>query len=87
MATDLTLYLNDQPGELARVGDVLGKAGANIARPVRAAERRRTSRGSHTRERRDGGVRSAAGARESRSLQSRRSWCWKSRTGPARSVR
>jgi hypothetical protein len=31
MATDLTLYLLDQPGELARVGDVLGKAGANIA--------------------------------------------------------
>jgi len=31
MATDLTLYLNDQPGELARVGDVLGAAGANIA--------------------------------------------------------
>lgn len=31
MATDLTLYLNDQPGELARVGDVLGQAGANIA--------------------------------------------------------
>jgi hypothetical protein len=31
MATDLTFYLDDQPGELARVGDVLGKAGANIA--------------------------------------------------------
>jgi hypothetical protein len=31
MATDLTLYLDDQPGELARVGDVLGKAGTNIA--------------------------------------------------------
>jgi hypothetical protein len=31
MATDLTLYLDDQPGELAMVGDVLGKAGANIA--------------------------------------------------------
>jgi hypothetical protein len=31
MATDLTLYLDDQPGELARVGDLLGKAGANIA--------------------------------------------------------
>jgi hypothetical protein len=31
MATDLTLYLDDQPGELARVGDVLGKAGSNIA--------------------------------------------------------
>ncbi|MGX9791886.1 ACT domain-containing protein [Mycobacterium sp. MMS18-G62] len=31
MATDLTLYLDDQPGELARVGDVLGNAGANIA--------------------------------------------------------
>lgn len=31
MPTDLTLYLDDQPGELARVGDVLGKAGANIA--------------------------------------------------------
>jgi hypothetical protein len=30
MATDLTLYLDDQPGELARVGDVLGRAGANI---------------------------------------------------------
>ncbi|GFG48688.1 amino acid-binding protein [Mycolicibacterium agri] len=31
MATDLTLYLDDQPGELARVGDILGQAGANIA--------------------------------------------------------
>lgn len=31
MATDLTLYLADQPGELARVGDVLGDAGVNIA--------------------------------------------------------
>jgi hypothetical protein len=31
MATDLTLYLDDQPGELARIGDVLGEAGANIA--------------------------------------------------------
>jgi hypothetical protein len=31
MAIDLTLYLDDQPGELARVGDVLGRAGANIA--------------------------------------------------------
>jgi hypothetical protein len=31
MATDLTLYLDDEPGELARVGDVLGAAGANIA--------------------------------------------------------
>jgi hypothetical protein len=30
MPTDLTLYLDDQPGELARVGDVLGQAGANI---------------------------------------------------------
>jgi hypothetical protein len=30
MSTDLTLYLDDQPGELARVGDLLGKAGANI---------------------------------------------------------
>ena len=31
MATDLTLYMDDQPGELARIGDVLGRAGANIA--------------------------------------------------------
>ena len=31
MATDLTLYLDDRPGELARVGDVLGKVGTNIA--------------------------------------------------------
>jgi hypothetical protein len=31
MATDLTLCLDDEPGELARVGDVLGKAGVNIA--------------------------------------------------------
>jgi len=30
MATDLTLYLDDEPGELARVGDLLGQAGANI---------------------------------------------------------
>jgi hypothetical protein len=30
MATDLTLYLDDEPGELARVGDALGKAGVNI---------------------------------------------------------
>jgi hypothetical protein len=31
MATDLTLYLDDEPGELAPIGDVLGKAGVNIA--------------------------------------------------------
>lgn len=31
MATDLTLYLDDDPGELARVGDLLGDAGVNIA--------------------------------------------------------
>jgi hypothetical protein len=31
MATDLTLYLDDQPGELARIGDVLGGVGINIA--------------------------------------------------------
>jgi hypothetical protein len=30
MATDLTLYLDDEPGELALIGDVLGKAGVNI---------------------------------------------------------
>jgi hypothetical protein len=30
MATDLTLYLDNEPGQLARVGDVLGKVGANI---------------------------------------------------------
>jgi hypothetical protein len=30
MATDLTIYLNDQPGELARVGELLGQAGVNI---------------------------------------------------------
>jgi hypothetical protein len=30
MATDLTLYLDDQPGELARVGELLGRAGVNI---------------------------------------------------------
>ena len=31
MATDLTLYLDDEPGELALLGDVLGRAGVNIA--------------------------------------------------------
>lgn len=31
MATDLMLYLDDDPGELARVGDLLGNAGVNIA--------------------------------------------------------
>jgi hypothetical protein len=30
MATDLTIYLNDSPGELARVGEVLGRGGVNI---------------------------------------------------------
>jgi hypothetical protein len=30
MAIDLTLYLDDQPGELARVGEILGRAGVNI---------------------------------------------------------
>jgi hypothetical protein len=30
MATDLTVYLDDQPGELARLGQVLGGAGVNI---------------------------------------------------------
>jgi hypothetical protein len=30
MATDLTLYLDDHPGELARVGQVLGRAGVNV---------------------------------------------------------
>ena len=30
MATDLTLYLDDQPGELARVSGLLGAAGVNI---------------------------------------------------------
>ncbi len=30
MPVDLTLYLDDQPGELARLGEVLGKAGVNI---------------------------------------------------------
>lgn len=30
MPTDLTLYLDDQPGELARLGHVLGQVGANI---------------------------------------------------------
>ncbi len=30
MATDLTIYLPDNPGELARVGDMLGRGGVNI---------------------------------------------------------
>jgi hypothetical protein len=30
MATDLTLYLDDEPGALARLGQVLGDAGVNI---------------------------------------------------------
>jgi hypothetical protein len=30
MATDLTLYLEDHPGELARLGEVLGQVGVNI---------------------------------------------------------
>jgi len=30
MASDLTIYLNDEPGELGRLGEVLGAAGVNI---------------------------------------------------------
>jgi hypothetical protein len=30
MATDLTIYLDDQPGELGRLGEVLGAGGVNI---------------------------------------------------------
>ncbi|HEX6312826.1 MAG TPA: amino acid-binding protein [Acidimicrobiia bacterium] len=30
MATDLTIFLDDEPGELGRLGDVLGEAGVNI---------------------------------------------------------
>ncbi|HEY7043692.1 MAG TPA: ACT domain-containing protein [Nocardioidaceae bacterium] len=30
MAVDLTIYLDDRPGELARLGEVLGAAGVNI---------------------------------------------------------
>ena len=30
MATDFTIILEDRPGELARVGEALGKAGVNI---------------------------------------------------------
>ena len=31
MPTDLTIYLEDQPGELARLGQILGAAGIQIA--------------------------------------------------------
>ena len=30
MATDVTVYLDDHPGELARLGEALGAAGVNI---------------------------------------------------------
>ncbi|MBA2327581.1 MAG: ACT domain-containing protein [Actinobacteria bacterium] len=30
MASDLAIHLDDQPGELARLGQVLGEAGVNI---------------------------------------------------------
>lgn len=30
MATDITIYLSDQPGELGRVGRALGERGVNI---------------------------------------------------------
>ena len=30
MATDLTITVEDQPGELARIGETLGQAGINI---------------------------------------------------------
>lgn len=30
MATDLTIYVDDRPSELARLGQVLGSAGVNI---------------------------------------------------------
>jgi hypothetical protein len=30
MSTDLTIELEDRPGELARVGEILGSAGVNI---------------------------------------------------------
>ena len=30
MASDVTVYLDDQPGELARLGELFGNAGVNI---------------------------------------------------------
>ena len=30
MASDLTIYLTDEPGELGRLGKILGKGGVNI---------------------------------------------------------
>ncbi|MGH3948139.1 MAG: hypothetical protein ACRDSE_03310 [Pseudonocardiaceae bacterium] len=30
MASDLTIYVDDSPGELARIGELLGKGGVNI---------------------------------------------------------
>jgi hypothetical protein len=30
MATDVTVYLDDRPGELARLGELFGNAGVNI---------------------------------------------------------
>jgi hypothetical protein len=30
MATDLTIYVDDEPGELGRLGEVLGAGGVNI---------------------------------------------------------
>jgi hypothetical protein len=40
MAIDITLLLDDQPGALARIGELLGRAGVNITLTYLATDTR-----------------------------------------------
>ena len=45
MAIDITVLLDDQPGALAQIGEVLGRGRGQHRRSVRGDQRRQASRG------------------------------------------
>ena len=85
MATDLTLYLNDQPGELARLGESWVGRGPTSRGLCAVASGGGQAEVHILVERRDVGVRSAQGRRNQDRSRAGGVGAWKSRIGRARS--